>query len=560
MKHFKLFLLTAAILLFPALSIHADALESDFITSDFRTGVCVTGYHGAAGAVTIPDTLNGQTVRGVASNAFSGSDVTELTIPSTVTWIGMLGTNAVDSPHFTASSGLTAIHISSDNPSFRSVDGVLFDKSGTTLLEYPCARRQTAYAIPDGVKTVRDLAFYQASCLQAVSFPDSLTAIGDSAFSGCAALNRADLPFRVTSIAGAAFENCAAMTEIRIPNPNCEIGLYPATIPPNAAISGYDGSSAFRYAEKYNRTFRSLGVFSESVCLHPDCTSAVTTQATCSHTGTITQTCTTCGMVLGHSEIPIDSSRHNSKAMTDIAATCTKSGQHGGTICADCGKTLTAPTVIPALGHTAKTKTVKATVKKDGSIAKTCTRCGTVLSAARIPYPKTITLSRTRYTYSGKNKNPSVTVRGSDGKTIAASHYRFTVPKSRSKVGTYTAVVTFQGARYTGTAELTFSIRPAASMITSLSARSRGFSARWKKKTTQTNGYQLQYAAKKTFPASSRKTVTISRNSSTARTISGLSSKKTYYVRIRTYKTVKSGSKSVRYYSDWSKIRSIRTK
>lgn len=559
MKHFKPFLLTAAILLLPALSIHADALESDFITSDFRTGVCVTGYHGAAGAVTIPDTLNGQTVRGVASNAFSGPDVTELTIPPTVTWIGMLGTNAVDSPHFTASSGLTAVHVSSGNPSFRSVDGVLFDKSGATLLEYPCAREQTSYSIPDGVKTVRDLAFYQASCLQTISFPDSLTAIGDSAFSGCTALNRADLPFRATSIAGAAFENCAAMTEIRIPNPNCEIGLYPATIPANAVISGYDGSSAFRYAEKFNRTFRSLGAFSDAVCPHPDSSSAITTQATCSHTGTITQTCTTCGRTLTN-PIPIDSSRHSAVPMTDSAATCTRAGQRGGTVCADCGKTLTVPTDIPALGHTSQTKTVKATVKKDGSITKTCTRCGTVLSAVRIPYPKTIALSRTQYTYSGKNKNPSVTVRGSDGKTIAASHYRFTVPKSRSKVGTYTAVVTFQGARYTGTAELTFSIRPAASMITSLSARSRGFSARWKKKTTQTSGYELQYAAKKTFPASSRKTVTISRTSSTARTISGLSSKKTYYVRIRTYKTVKSGSKSVRYYSDWSKIRSIRTK
>ena len=559
MKHIKLFLLTAAILLFPALSIHAGALESDFITSDFRTGVCVTGFHGAAGAVTIPDTLNGQTVCGIASNAFSGSDVTELTIPSTVTWIGMLGTNAVDSPHFTASTALTAIHVSSDNPTFRSADGVLLDKSGATLLDYPCSRRQTAYAIPDGVKTVRDLAFYQASCLQTVSFPDSLTAIGDSAFSGCTALTGADLPFRVKSIAGAAFEDCTAMTEICIPNPACEIALYPATIPANAAISGYDISSAFRYAEKFNRTFRSLGAFSEAVCPHPDSSSAITTQATCSHTGTITQTCTTCGRTLTN-PIPIDSSRHSAVPMTDVAATCTKSGQRGGTVCADCGKTLTAPTDIPALGHTSQTKTVKATVKKDGSITKTCTRCGTVLSAVRIPYPKTISLSRMQYTYSGKNKNPSVTVRGSDGKTIAASHYRFTVPKSRSKVGTYTAVVTFQGSRYTGTAKLTFTIRPAASTITSLSARSRGFSARWKKKTTQTSGYQLQYCTKKTFPSSTRKTLTITKNSTTSKTISKLSAKKTYYVRVRTYKTVKSGSKSVRYYSDWSKIRSVRTK
>lgn len=560
MKRFRLILLFAAVVFFSSLPLRAGALESNFTASDFRSGVCITGYSGSSSTVSIPDTWNGQTVCGIASNAFSDSAVTTLTIPSSVTWIGMLGTNAVDSPHFTASTALTAIHVSSDNPSFRSVDGVLFDKTGTTLLEYPCARRQTAYSIPNGVKTVRHLGFYQASYLQTVTFPDSLTAIGDSAFSGCTSLLRADLPFRVSSIAGSAFASCSAMTEIRIPNPNCSIGLYPATIPTNAMIYGYDGSSAFRYAEKFQRSFVSLGVFSQTVCPHPDRTASVTTQATCVRNGVITQTCTTCGKTLGTSPIPIDSSHHSAAPMTDSAATCAKSGQRGGTCCAGCGKTLTAPTVIPALGHTAQTKTVKATVKKDGSITKTCTRCSTVLSTTRIPYPKTITLSKTLYTYSGKNKNPTVTVTGSDGKTISSANYKLSIPTSRSKVGVYTATVTFSGSRYSGSIKKTFTIRPAATSILSISARSRGFSVRWKKKTAQTTGYQIQYCTKKTFPSSSRKTVTLTKNTSVSKTLSKLSAKKTYYIRVRTYKTVKSGSKSVRYYSGWSKIRSVKTK
>ena len=559
MKRFRLILLFAAMVFFSSLPLRAGALESNFTASDFRSGVCITGYSGSSSTVSIPDTWNGQTVCGIASNAFSGSAVTTLTIPSSVTWIGMLGTNAVDSPHFTASTALTAIYVSSDNPSFRSVDGVLFDKAGTTLLEYPCARRQTSYTVPDGIQTIRDLGFYQASCLQTVTFPNSLTAIGDSAFSGCTSLLRADLPFRVSSIAGSAFASCSAMTEIRIPNPNCSIGLYPATIPTNAMIYGYDGSSAFRYAEKFNRTFRSLGAFSEAVCPHLDSPSAVTTQATCVRNGVITQTCTTCGRTLTN-PIPIDSSRHSAVPMTDIAATCTRAGQRGGTVCADCGKTLTAPTVIPALGHTAKTRTVKATVKKDGSITQTCTRCSTVLSTTRIPYPKTITLSKTLYTYSGKNKNPTVTVTGSDGKTISSANFTLSLPSSRSKVGVYTATVTFSGSRYSGSSKQTFTIRPAATSILSISARSRGFSVRWKKKTTQTTGYQIQYCTKKTFPSSSRKTVTLTKNTSVSKTLSKLSAKKTYYIRVRTYKTVKSGSKSVRYYSGWSKIRSVKTK
>ena len=74
------------------------------------------------------------------------------------------------------------------------------------------------------------------------------------------------------------------------------------------------------------------------------------------------------------------------------------------------------------------------------------------------------------------------------------------------------------------------------------------------KKTTQITGYQIQYSTDKAFK--SYKTKTVSSYKTTSTTLTGLSAKKTYYVRIRTYKTVN----GVKYYSGWSTVKYLKTK
>ena len=71
-------------------------------------------------------------------------------------------------------------------------------------------------------------------------------------------------------------------------------------------------------------------------------------------------------------------------------------------------------------------------------------------------------------------------------------------------------------------------------------------------------GYQIQYSTDKKFKKNN-KTVT-AKKSSTSATVKKLKSKKTYYVRIRTYKTVKINGKSTKVYSSWSKFKSVKTK
>ena len=203
--------------------------------------------------------------------------------------------------------------------------------------------------------------------------------------------------------------------------------------------------------------------------------------------------------------------------------------------------------------HSYKNVVTKATTSKNGKITSSCTVCGATKPATTIYYPKTVTLSTTSYTYNGSAKKPSVTVKDSKGNKIASSNYTVTYASGRKNVGKYSVKITFKG-NYSGTVTKYFTIKPKSTSISSLKAGSKKFTVKWKKLTTQTTGYQIQYSTSSSFK--NAKTVTVSKNKTTSKTISKLKAKKKYYVRIRTYKTV-NGTK---YYSSWSAKKSITTK
>lgn len=92
-------------------------------------------------------------------------------------------------------------------------------------------------------------------------------------------------------------------------------------------------------------------------------------------------------------------------------------------------------------------------------------------------------------------------------------------------------------------------------MISKVAAAKKGFKVTWKKQTSQTSGYEIQYSTDKNFKKTVT-TVTISKNKTTSKSITKLAAKKKYYVRIRTYKLVG----KTKYYSDWSKISNVTTK
>ena len=169
-----------------------------------------------------------------------------------------------------------------------------------------------------------------------------------------------------------------------------------------------------------------------------------------------------------------------------------------------------------------------------------------------------VALKTTTYTYNGKVKTPAVVAKNNKKEVISKDNYNVKYASGRKNVGKYSVTVTFKNG-YTGKYTKTFQILPKGTKIKSVKAAKKAFTAKWSKQATQTTGYQLQYSTSKSFKKSV-KTSTISKNKTVSKTVKKLKAKKTYYVRVRTYKTVKVSGKSVKLYSGWSTVKKVKTK
>lgn len=153
----------------------------------------------------------------IADYAFIGCDsLTEVTIGDSVTTIG--------EDAFLFCPSLKAFTVSADNPKYKDIDGVLFNKACTTLIQYPAGRTETTYTIGDSVTTIGDDAFEYCTSLTTVTIPDSVTTIGDSAFSHCTSLTEVTIGDSVTTIGEVAFGACASLTTVTIGDSVTTIG------------------------------------------------------------------------------------------------------------------------------------------------------------------------------------------------------------------------------------------------------------------------------------------------------------------------------------------------
>jgi hypothetical protein len=240
---------------------YTTAVQAQFNYETNNGTITITEYTGPGGDVVIPGTINGLPVTRISAGAFAYTPVTSvvipdslttiegrhpitpgafqgcssltaITIPNSVTTIGIWAfegcsslTNVVipDSVTsigncaFGACTSLTAFTVDPLNPVYSTLNGVLFDNSQSTLIQF-AGGISGSYTIPQNVTNIGTSAFYHCTSLTSITIPDTVTTVGDQAFLGCSSLTAIAIPNSITKIGGWVFSGCSGLTNIIIPN------------------------------------------------------------------------------------------------------------------------------------------------------------------------------------------------------------------------------------------------------------------------------------------------------------------------------------------------------
>lgn len=225
----------------------------------------IIAYTGVDTEITIPDTLDGYTVKTIWNFAFSGDEITSVAIPATVEYF--------EASAFTNCPNLQTVTVAEDNQMLCSVDSIIYTKDMLSILFYPPAKDTEDFVIPDGVSDVScqfsnclklrsitipasveffssyeiygctnlsdinvsdgnlnyssedgvlfdknkiELIYYpQGKAGDSYTVPNGVEYIGFKAFNACPTLSSLTIPDTVTSIGSEALYDCSNLTEIK---------------------------------------------------------------------------------------------------------------------------------------------------------------------------------------------------------------------------------------------------------------------------------------------------------------------------------------------------------
>ena len=227
------------------------------------------GYGVFSGCTSLISITIGRSVNSIDKSAFNGcSALSHITfkgnIPSysysnisqLTTIVFDEGVTSIGSVKFYECTSLTSIEVSDNNNCYKSINGNLYSKDGTILIQYTASKQDVSFDIPDSVISIASYAFYRSTSLQSITIPNSVVSIGGNAFCNCTSLTSIIIGNSISKIESAAFQNCTSLENITIPHSVKSIGNY-AFIGCTSLINvTFENTEGWQYAWNSNDTSR----------------------------------------------------------------------------------------------------------------------------------------------------------------------------------------------------------------------------------------------------------------------------------------------------------------
>lgn len=176
---------------------------------------------------------SGSVLETIGARSFIYIDIESLVLPDSVKTVGQLafcGCESLESVHvgegvtsiaidaFNECLSLRILTVDGENGAYKNIDGNhLYTKDGRVLLKYAVSSPERIFAIPYGVESIAERAFYSSSVIEALTIPDSVIEIGESTFAECTSLKTVEMSQGVESIGSCAFIGCTALQRIDVP-------------------------------------------------------------------------------------------------------------------------------------------------------------------------------------------------------------------------------------------------------------------------------------------------------------------------------------------------------
>ena len=427
-------------------------------------------------------------ITSLCAYAFSDASIISFSTPNSLVTIGdncfhqchsltdvefSSGVTDIHSDIFFDCGNLSSIKVDEKNPKYYSKNNCLISRDTKTLIR-GCANS----IIPTNVESFASNAF-SGTKMSTIKIPESVKEIGWEAFENCCYLKSISLPDGLKEIDVHCFARCTELTSIIIPS----------------SVT-YIDEGAFFECEKLSTIY---------------------------FKGTKTQ----------WNNIKINRKNEQCRVISFVAVY----GENGWefiekpltdkNVCIDKAKVQYVCNCFNP-----KNYTTKATTTKDGKIDKACSVCGKVIKTVVIPKIASISLSPTSYTYDGKVKTPTVTVKDSKKNTLKYNtDYTITYASGRKTPGQYAVKITFKG-NYSGCKTLYFTILPGVTSKIATATNSSVIKIAWKAVPGATGYRVFQYNTK------TKQYVTLKTTTGTSYTVTKLKSGTSYKFAVRAYTIV----------------------